>query len=231
MKYLGGKFRIAKALAQEIARVANGRPVWEPFCGGLNVTVALGASGVVSDADPALIAMYRAVLFEGWEPPATLTEEQYAAARALPDSDPLKAFAGYLCSFGAKWFAGYARNNQSRDYAREARNVLLRDLGALRGRDIDLCCIDFMAIEPQPTDGHIIYCDPPYRGTTGYRHAFDCDAFARRVLEWSRYTEVLVSEYAFPHGRVIWEHERNLEMQSATPRKRIERLFLVEANA
>ena len=46
MQYLGGKTRIAKQLAEVIDRV---RPksawVWDAFCGGLSMSVALSKNG------------------------------------------------------------------------------------------------------------------------------------------------------------------------------------------
>lgn len=62
MQYLGGKSRIAKHLAAEIDRVRKpGEWIWEPFCGGLSMTVALSKNGPVwaTDANPALIALYQ----------------------------------------------------------------------------------------------------------------------------------------------------------------------------
>jgi hypothetical protein len=46
----------------------------------------------------------------------------------------------------------------------------------------------------------LVYCDPPYRGTTGYATgAFDHDAFWETARAWSRAgAVVLVSEYAAP---------------------------------
>lgn len=83
MQYLGGKSKIAKWLCAAIAPVRRGREFWEPFCGGLSVSVALSESGpgLVSDANHALIALYRAVA-AGWDPPSTVSEDDYKRARA-----------------------------------------------------------------------------------------------------------------------------------------------------
>ena len=46
----------------------------------------------------------------------------------------------------------------------------------------------------------LVYCDPPYEGTTGYKGAgvFDHSAFWETMREWSRDNIVLVSEYTAP---------------------------------
>ena len=207
MRYLGGKTRIAKRLAEQINRFREpGAPFWDPFCGGLSMAVALGGEGLVSDAHPALIAVYRAVA-AGWDPPKTLTESEWRAAKELPDSDPLKAFAGFGCSFGGKWFGGYAApapeyfynaNSKPRldgssregeriapkDFADEARRALLRDVPTLTTRGCVFDCVDFLSITPVDL-GALLYLDPPYRNTTGYSLPFDHDAFDVRAREWA----------------------------------------------
>lgn len=134
MQYLGGKTRIAKAIAEIVNAERGDRVFWEPFCGGLSVSVKLAAHGpgIVSDANPALIALYQAVR-DGWDPPGHVSEEEYSAAKALPDSDPRKAFIGFGCSFGGKWFGGYARNARGDDYVGATQRSLARDLPKLRG--------------------------------------------------------------------------------------------------
>src|SRR5690606_2494941 len=95
VRYLGGKSR----LAREIASIVNaargpGVPFWEPFCGGLSVSVQLAKAGpgIVSDASVALISLYQAVR-DGWDPPESVSEAEYHQARTLPETDPLHAFA------------------------------------------------------------------------------------------------------------------------------------------
>lgn len=206
MQYLGGKSRDAKRLAAVIDNYRQpGRLVWDPFCGGLSMAVALSANGPVfaSDIHRPLISLYQCVR-AGWVPPTELTEAQYRAARALPDWHPRKAFAGFGCSFSGKWFGGYARGKIN--YARAAHNILLRDAQkAWRLRRLD-----FLAVRPRPTRA-ILYLDPPYRGTTGYSGTpeFDYSLFLRCVQGWAEHTLVFVSEHpGFPLGGRIWSAEK-----------------------
>jgi DNA adenine methylase len=245
MQYMGGKSRIARQLAAIIDCARRpGQLAWDPFCGGLSMSVALSASGPVhsSDKNPALIAMYNA-LRAGWEPPVEVSREEYRAARALPDTDPRKAFCGYGCSFGGKWFGGYKEPIESRARAagkdngrrmphRASARSVRRAVAAVRG-PIDV--LDFLTIEPRPIDA-VIYCDPVYRDVTDYPEVgpFDHDLFARRVQQWSRYAHVFVSEYDFPIGRVVWEHPiRNCldgKRNSGAPRS-TERLYWLPAGS
>ena len=229
MRYLGGKSRIAKTLAQIIAP----RGPWlEPFCGGQSMSVALSAygPGVSGDANAALIALYRAVR-DGWQPPENVTEQEYAEARALPDSDPRKAFFGFCCSFGSKWFGGFARG-EGRNYAREGRDALIIDAKKIREANVMLCNASFFDYAPQSCV-EILYCDPPYAGTTGYATgAFDHDAFWQRCREWAAGgTRVFVSEYTAPHDAIcMWEKTIASTVSiDKSSKPRTEKLFRVPA--
>ncbi len=211
MKYLGGKSRISQRVVAIIDMVRMGRPFWDPFCGGLSTAVALSARGRgrISDANPALISLYQAVV-AGWDPPKSLTEAEYKAAKLLPDTDPLKAFAGFGCSFGGKWFGGYARSGEvvvdPTKYASATRRGLLREVPLLARRGCFFEVANFLDVTPAPIN-QIIYLDPPYRGTTGYdaTQPFDHDRFYGLVEEWGRHTDVFVSEYDLPIGRLVFE--------------------------
>lgn len=228
VQYLGGKTRIAKDIAAIVNAERRGRIFWEPFCGGLSVSVALAKAGpgIVSDAHPALISLYRGVR-AGWKPPETVTEDDYRAARALPDTDPRKALIGFGCSFGGKWFGGYARQAGGYDYAGGAVRSVRKGVDALAGCEI--ARLDFLSIAPRPMD-LVIYADPPYAGTTGYAMAFDHALFWSRVQGWERAgVPVFVSEYACPvPHRVLWERVHNLQVSGGTSTAaRTERLFRV----
>ena len=185
------------------------------------VELASRGPGLVSDANPALITLYQAVA-GGWDPPQSVTEEQYAAGRALPDTDPMKAFLGFGCSFGGKWFGGFARSKKDRDrnFVTAARNVLLRDVDALVSAGCEIARVNFLDIEPAPTD-MVLYFDPPYANTTGYGGTgkFDHTRFCERVRQWSEYTDVFVSEYALPAGRPILEFTHDMPVAGGGTQK------------
>jgi len=217
MRYLGGKAKIARHVVDVIERYrAPSQPVWEPFCGGLNVTRELARRGIdviATDASWPLIALVQAVR-DGWQPPA---------ARALPASNPLHGFAGFT-SWGGKFFGGYPRNAASQDYFGGQRRVLLRDAPA----PAHVQCVDFLAVEPWPIDA-LLYCDPPYAGRAGYAACapFDHGRFIKRVGQWASLgVTVLVSEYAFPLGECVWEFERAAGLRGRESRH-VERIFKI----
>ncbi len=227
MQYMGGKTRIAKQIAAEIDKVRKpGQLVWDAFCGGLSVSRALYANGPVwsTDANPALISLYKA-LQSGWEPPTQVSEEEYHLAKYLPDSDPLKAFCGFGLSFAGKWFGGYSRPRPK--YAKPVAGAAKK--AKLDGQLGPFECVDFNSVIPTPTE-MVIYCDPPYSGTTGYEgtKSFDYCQFVRRVEQWSEFTDVFVSEYGFRLGQCVWQSRSLTGVNSGLSGKAklaIERLY------
>lgn len=229
MRYLGGKKQISKELAAIVNRYRGNRPFWDAFCGSLSVSVALGGQGLCSDIHPALISLYRAIA-GGWVPPSKLSREDWARAKVLPDTDPLKAFAGFACSFRGLYFSGYAGGYvgpASREGALAASEVLLRDVSALVGRGCVFEQLDFIATTPTP--GFLVYLDPPYRGTSGYAGtaALDYTRFYEQCLVWSKVCPVLVSEYNLPIGRCIWSKSRARKLIAGSGERALEKLYLV----
>ncbi len=229
MQYLGGKSRLAKQIA---AIVAPKGLWWEPFCGGLSVSVELAkfGPGLVSDGNEALIALYQAVR-AGWAPPDSVSPEQYQAAKSLPNSDPMKAFVGFGCSFGGKWFGGYARQKTNHNFAKSCSGVVRRDIAKLAHCDIG--CLDFLSLSPNGSfTPETIYCDPPYEGTTGYAAtgAFDHSRFWGLCRDWAKAgARVFVSEYSCPlPNDIVWETKHYLKAKGGTKNEvRNERLFRV----
>lgn len=229
MQYQGGKTRASKWLVETLRADGAQGPFWEPFCGGLGASVALAEAfgpGLHSDANAALVALYAAVA-DGWDPPTAVSEAEYAAAKALPDSDPRKAFCAVGCSYGGKWFGGYARagsgpNAHRGVYAEQARNALLRDVPRISRPFV----YDFLRLESAEGAG-FLYCDPPYAGTTPYKGApeFDHARFWAICRMLSALTRVYVSEYAAPEGwTCIAERGQNTGIGGGSQRA-VERLF------
>ncbi len=197
MQYFGSKQRIATRLAAFMQPHVDARGAYvEPFVGGAAIMALIKAPiRQGADANGALIALWRA-LAVGWDPPTSLSESEYAALRTAPDTEPLKAFAGFGCSFAGKWFCGYARSGD-RNYALSARISLLKKQRGLAG--VLWSCADYRQLAYR--HGAVVYLDPPYANTTGYGACapFDSAAFwefARELAHggWLPF----VSEYAAP---------------------------------
>ena len=229
MQYFGGKQRIADEIAPIIQLLRGDRPYFEPFVGGANVVTRItGGVRIAADVVPELIALYRA-LQEGWTPPRSLTKDEYRAIKADPTPTPLRGFAAFGCSFAGKYFGGYAGKDSrsTRCYATNAANGLEKKRVGLMG--CALMCGDYRTFTPK---GCLIYCDPPYRGTTAYAGAgkFNSDEFWGRCREWAKNNVVLVSEYDAPVDCTVvcWEKEVRTEIRGKEGRlPRIERLYQV----
>jgi DNA adenine methylase len=208
MKYLDGKFHSRKQIGAYLNSQKFNGVYFEPFCGGLWITEQVKADvKIISDANKPLIIMYEAIQ-SGWEPPDIVTEEEYqiiSEGRDLID-DPIIAFIGIACSFGGKWFGGYARGNlasgKRHNYAKESKTSLLKQFQSLK--DVSFLFGDYMAVYENIRDtlepGCLIYCDPPYVNTTQYGAIprLDPHIFWNTMREWSIDHKVFISEYIAP---------------------------------
>ena len=229
MHYLGGKFRVGKQIADFLndLRKSN-QSYWEPFVGAAWVLMRIdGKSNYASDIHHELIEMWKE-LQQGWIPPNKVSEEAYSLAKEGFCSPELTAFIGFGCSWGGKYFGGYARDPKSaRNYAQNAKNSLLKKVAQIPPTKFFQA--DYFSFMP-PAKKMLIYCDPPYADTTKYSMTFDHRKFWERckTLNLSGHT-VVVSEYQAPQK---WDCV--LEMPTRTDYKsrnnqmipRIERLFM-----
>lgn len=234
MHYLGGKYRKGKQIAGYLNQIRlPGQPYNEPFCGSLWVTQYIADAPIyASDKHPFLIATLQSVQ-AGWVPPYFVGEDEYNFIKDNQDWLPpnLVGFVGFGCSFGGKWFGGYARDRRSdRPYSTQAQKGLLLKVGRV-GNKAQYFVADFLVDDP-PEEGCLIYCDPPYDGTTGYGSIvgdFDSSLFWKRVLELeSRGHTLVVSEYDAPDGfTCVMEMptQTDLSMADGTKEFRMEKLF------
>jgi DNA adenine methylase len=225
MQYLGGKTKIAKALCAYLESRRGGRLFLEPFCGGLSVTSTMKGNRIASDVLPCLITLYKACQ-DGWIPPKNVTEEEYQTLKKNQDpTNPMTAFAGFGCSFGGKYFRGYARSG-SQNYASNAANSLARSTKACR--DVVFLCNSYECYSPDSSV--LVYCDPPYTKTEGYSMGeFNHTRFWQTVREWSQAGAiVLVSEYEAPEDfKCVWSIETRTTLKGKDNKwiPRTERLF------
>ena len=226
MRYLGGKSKIRKQIASFLESVRKpGQTYFEPFVGGAWVLQEMSGKRIASDGNDALITMYKA-LQDGWVPPDSITEETYQEyKRNQVDTDPLTAFIGIGCSFGGKWFGGYARSAGKDCYAKTSKNSLLKQLPLIK--DVDFRYGLFHEHNPK---GMLVYCDPPYEGTTQYGafKSFDHTFFWNTMREWSKKNTVIISEYKAPEDfKCVAEFNSQMGMTTGKERPvRVERLFM-----
>lgn len=248
MQYCSGKSRISKSIADEICkwevkdffcdcdsnrreRERESKTAVSLFCGTCSVESKLAnAFDVVicNDKQEYLIAMLDGVQ-KGYELPEFVSEEQYKYIREHKDEDKvLTGFVGFGCSFAGKFFGGYARNKEQTNYALQSKRSLLKDIATLK--NTRFISMDYQDVELP--DGCVVYCDPPYRGTTagyGLKENFDSDKFWDYIRAISKNHHVYISEQQAPEDFVvIWEKPftRMMDSNKENIFKATEKLFV-----
>lgn len=237
MRYQGGKSRISKQIAEIITnlRPQIGGQVCDfvsLFCGSCSIEskVTGFSRKILNDKHEYLIAMLKGVQ-SGYELPDAITPEEYKYIREHKDEDKiLTGFVGFGCSFGGKWFGGYARNKTGTNYAAQSKKSLLKDMAGLM--DVEFTCSDYRDVEL--SKNCIVYADPPYDGTTGYgREKFDSAEFWDYMRKISQNHIVLISEQTAPEDFIsIWSKPftRTLDRNKENQFKVTEQLFVHKRN-
>lgn len=165
----------------------------EPFVGACNTFAMMDEPKLGIDIHPDLIAMWVAIQ-EGWEPPDSLSEEEYYQLKESDLVSPLRGFAGFACSYSGKWFGGYARRKNGYNFCATQKVVTLYKAETLK--DSIFLNSDYKIISGM--SGNLIYCDPPYRWTTSFKNSFNHEEFWDFVRVLSRENIVLTSEMSAP---------------------------------
>ena len=227
MRYMGGKSRISKQIAEILnSDIDKDTPFVSLFCGSCAIESKVQADvKILNDKHPYLIAMWQA-LQNGWTPPDVVTKEEYYHVKANMDENPaLAGFVGFGCSFGGKWWGGYAKDKRGDDYCGQAKRGLLKDFPGVQSATFT--CLDYHDVEIP--DGAVVYCDPPYANTTGYTVGqFDTNEFWDYMCQLSKQCDVYISEESAPDDfECIWSKEkvRTLEKSDNVGRVKVEKLF------
>ena len=138
-----------------------------------------------------------------------MNKDQYDVIKHNPQDYPdwLVGYVGIIASYCGKWFGGYAGKVNTkdgvRDYMQEGLKNLLSQLDNLQGAVFSSIPYQELIIP----ENSIIYCDPPYKGTTRYTEDFDHFAFYTWCREMkSKGHIVFVSEYSMPNDfECVWE--------------------------
>jgi DNA adenine methylase len=210
MQYLGGKSRIAKPVSEIINKVSFDRNFVSLFCGSCAIeSKIISVSKTLNDSHEYLISMFQAIQL-GWKIPDDITKEQYDNIKNHKDENKaLSGFAGFACSFGGKWFGGYAhlKNYEYKNYALYSKNSLLRKMKGLQ--DAQFTCLDYRQV--YIPNGSVVYCDPPYEGTTKYSNSndFNHNQFWDYMRLIGKNNTIFISEYNAPKDFIsIWEKKQ-----------------------
>lgn len=235
MKYQGSKNRHAKELLEIILKDRKDNQYYiEPFVGGFNIIDKVDGFRIGNDSNFYLIELFKAIQ-NGWIPPDEISNEIYSHIQKNKNNYPpyLVGFVGFGCSYSGKFFGGYARgcsnNGIERNYCLESKKNILKQFDGIQG--IQIYNLDYTEI-PIP-ENSIIYCDPPYQGTTKYKNSLNYDEF----WDWIRFLsksghKVFISEYNAPDDfECIWTKEVNNTLTKDTGSKKgVEKLFIYKNN-
>lgn len=235
MKYMGSKNKLAKELVPIIQSFLQPNQAYiEPFVGGANIIDKIQGNRIGSDIHKELIAMWNAIQ-AGWEYPDTITEADYTNIRYGDYPDHLKGYVGFNASYSGKWWGGYARYvsplGKKQEFDKEAHRFITRQLEGIK--DITFLNLSYLELEPHIPKNSLIYCDPPYRGTTKYSNKFFdpviFDSWCQDMKEKGHI--LLVSEYNIPkYTELLFSKNRrsSLEVGSAYGAKhKVENLYLI----
>jgi len=232
MKYMGSKNRIAKEILPIMLKEANlkGITTWiEPFVGGANmidkVPNVFKRIGIdySSHTIEALIAVRDLVD----ELPNELTEDEYKQLKGI-EPEPIKSWLRFVASFGGKLDNGYAREKGSdkTTFVGYGKRNAQKQNPKLQGVKF----INGSYDEYSDFKNCLIYCDPPYEGTTSYKTGiFDHTNFWNWCRKMSENNLVFISEYKSPDDFIcVWEGELKTNFASQrkeATHKAVEKLF------
>ena len=205
----------------------------EPFVGGANMIDKVEGNRIGADFNNHLIDALRLIRDKPQSIPDLITENDYKEAQSRKETD-LDGFIGFAMSFGGKWFGGYRRDKAGTKgcienmttQTRRSKNSAIQQSGMIKGVDLVFASYSDLNIPPKS----IIYCDPPYEGTTGYKDKFSHAEFWQWCRDKSKEGHaVFVSEYSAPDDfECIWQQELSVSVaKDGKHKKAVEKLFTI----
>jgi len=241
MKCIGSKARIAKHLLPIILKDRKeGQWYVEPFVGGANMIDKVEGNRIGADSNEYVIDALCCIRdFKTPSSNTDFTEQDYKDAanhyRKGLEITPVECYALIAFSFSSKWIGGWCRGKNSkgeyRDYVHEQHKASEKQKPLIQGVEFIASSYSDLKIP----NNSIIYCDPPYAGTTKYKDDFNHEEF----WEWCREKvkeghQVFISEYTAPDDFVcVWQQELNVlvakSAKSGKEKNAIEKLFVHES--
>lgn len=233
MKYMGSKNRIAKYILPIMLKEMEdkGYTAWvEPFVGGGNMIdkVPDKYERIGADLNEHTIAAMLGIRDFVNELPENVPEGHYSRVKGS-EIHPINSWIRYACSFSGKFDNGYARDKTRRNYAKEQKNSALKQSPKIQSVEFICCSYEDLS----SVTNSLIYCDPPYQGTTGYKTgSFNHEIF----FDWCREMKtkgnsVFVSEYNAPEDfELVWQGEVKTNFSSTRSKathNAVEKLFKV----
>lgn len=222
MRYVGSKNKLSKDLAPVIQSyiTSETKGYLEPFVGGANMIDKIECKKKIGcDIHKQLVELLNYARSNSHKLPDRILEDEYKKVKDNKEQfeDWYVGLVGFCASFGAKYFGGYARDGKgdnSGKWSAGAIKNLKKQCENLK--DTKFIHMAFQDIPKDKIQGYVIYCDPPYRGTTKYKtETFPYDEFYQWVKDMSVHNTVLVSEYNMPDEfECIWQKEHKTLLDS-----------------
>ena len=239
---MGSKNRIAKHLLPIMLKEADlrGFATWvEPFVGGANMIdkVPDYFERIGYDFNPHTIQAMIDIRDIPEQLLDEVSEEYYKSIKGTPASS-VTSWVRFGCSFGGKFENGYARENPNsssamsrgfvRNFAAEVKRNAIKQSPNIQ--NVNFICDSY---ENLSFENCLIYCDPPYQNTTGYKTGyFDHEKFFDWCREQAKNNLVFVSEYTAPDDFIeVWSGEVKTNFASTrttATHKAVEKLFQVK---
>ena len=237
---MGSKNRIAKYLLPIILKDRKPEQWYvEPMVGGANTIDKVEGNRIGADSHELLIGALKLIRDNPQSIPDLITEDDYSREKAGEFNSQMTGFIGFAMSFGGKWFAGYRRDvkgtkgciDNMSTQTRRSKQSAVKQSANIQG-------VDFVNAKYQDLEipaSSIVYCDPPYAGTTKYKDGdFNHTEFWQKCRDWcADGHQVFVSEYNAPDDFVcVWEKEISVNVaKNSKGKKGVERLFVHESQA
>jgi len=240
MQYMGSKNRFSKELIPIIQSYITSdiKGYLEPFVGGANVIDKINCTKKYAcDLNEYLIELLKHIQKDVSDIPDFILKEDYIAIKNNKSNHPIwyQGLIGF-CSFGNKFWNGYASNGKE-DLTGERTKSYFK---SIKEQSENLKNITFKNCSFQDVNnikGFVIYCDPPYRGTTKYKtEEFPYEEYYDWCRKMAKHNVVICSEYWMPEDfKCIWEKETKANFDSnrikgGESNNRMEKLFILENN-
>ena len=240
MRYMGSKNRISKELVPIIQSYINKdtKAYIEPFVGGCNIIDKIQCSRRIGlDIHKQLIELFKKLQLGIENIPDSISEEEYKKVKNNKDNyeDWYLGLVGFLGSFGARYFEGYARHNKD-DHTEQIQKGSIKNLKKQYNllKNVEFYNCNFLDLPKDKINNCVIYCDPPYKNSKRYSKTekFPYEEFYQWCRDMSKNNTVLISEYNMPDDfTCIWEKETKVNFDSNrtsgdSKNKRIEKLYI-----
>lgn len=184
-----------------------------------------------SDCNPLLITLLKAVQNKQKLP--NISEDEYHKLKHATGNTLKRAVACFTYSYCGKAFGGYVdkyeRDGKKKSYSEERKRYYSSLQENEQFMSANIRCIDYKRMKYK---NKLIYCDPPYADTTGYKKGdvdndFDSEEFWNIMRKWSQDNYVFISEYKAPRDfKCIASARKQSSLAIEGRTTRVEKLFV-----